>query len=155
MLDRQDGSLKTYEGTRYEVITIASNMWGLRTILEGDLLNTNRMVNPVPCESRLFECLENLPGNGKQLGKRTTDVDIVGRIHRKTEDRAMAGLNENAMVNYCSSTRCSRRDGLWRRCCLESGLPGGAGGIRTPDLIIANDALSQLSYSPGVVSFKC
>ena len=25
---------------------------------------------------------------------------------------------------------------------------GGAGGIRTPDLIIANDALSQLSYSP-------
>ncbi len=26
---------------------------------------------------------------------------------------------------------------------------GGAGGIRTPDLIIANDALSQLSYSPN------
>ena len=25
---------------------------------------------------------------------------------------------------------------------------GGAGGIRTPDLVIANDALSQLSYSP-------
>ena len=28
---------------------------------------------------------------------------------------------------------------------------GGAGGIRTPDLIIANDALSQLSYSPKLV----
>src|SRR5437660_185900 len=25
---------------------------------------------------------------------------------------------------------------------------GGAGGIRTPDLIVANDALSQLSHSP-------
>ena len=27
-------------------------------------------------------------------------------------------------------------------------LAGGAEGDRTPDLIIANDALSQLSYSP-------
>ena len=34
-----------------------------------------------------------------------------------------------------------------RRWC-ENGRFGGAGGIRTPDLIIANDALSQLSYSP-------
>lgn len=35
-------------------------------------------------------------------------------------------------------------------------LAGGAEGDRTPDLIIANDALSQLSYSPvpadGLVS---
>ena len=28
------------------------------------------------------------------------------------------------------------------------GLPGGAEGNRTPDLIIANDALYQLSYGP-------
>ena len=28
-------------------------------------------------------------------------------------------------------------------------LIGGAEGDRTPDLVIANDALSQLSYSPG------
>ncbi len=28
---------------------------------------------------------------------------------------------------------------------------GGAEGDRTPDLVIANDALSQLSYGPGVV----
>ena len=27
-------------------------------------------------------------------------------------------------------------------------LTGGAAGNRTPDLVIANDALSQLSYSP-------
>ena len=27
---------------------------------------------------------------------------------------------------------------------------GGAEGIRTPDLLIANEALSQLSYSPGL-----
>jgi len=27
-------------------------------------------------------------------------------------------------------------------------LPGGAEGNRTPDLIIANDALYQLSYGP-------
>ena len=29
-----------------------------------------------------------------------------------------------------------------------SGKVGGAEGDRTPDLVIANDALSQLSYSP-------
>ena len=29
------------------------------------------------------------------------------------------------------------------------GRGGGAEGNRTPDLVIANDALSQLSYSPG------
>jgi hypothetical protein len=27
-------------------------------------------------------------------------------------------------------------------------IPGGAEGDRTPDLVIANDALSQLSYGP-------
>ena len=32
--------------------------------------------------------------------------------------------------------------------CEKGRVIGGAGGIRTPDLIIANDALSQLSYSP-------
>ena len=30
-----------------------------------------------------------------------------------------------------------------------SGLNGGAEGNRTPDLVIANDALYQLSYSPA------
>ena len=34
----------------------------------------------------------------------------------------------------------------------ESSLFGGAGGIRTPDLFIANEVLSQLSYSPGHTS---
>ncbi len=29
---------------------------------------------------------------------------------------------------------------------------GGAAGNRTPDLVIANDALSQLSYSPSTFS---
>ncbi len=29
---------------------------------------------------------------------------------------------------------------------------GGAEGDRTPDLVIANDALSQLSYSPGQIN---
>ena len=41
------------------------------------------------------------------------------------------------------------RDCRDRRWC-ENGRFGGAGGIRTPDLIIANDALSQLSYSPNL-----
>src|SRR5690606_23584247 len=31
---------------------------------------------------------------------------------------------------------------------LYGGMNGGAEGNRTPDLVIANDALSQLSYSP-------
>ena len=35
---------------------------------------------------------------------------------------------------------------------LEAGscdrVPGGAEGDRTPDLVVANDALSQLSYDP-------
>ena len=35
----------------------------------------------------------------------------------------------------------SREGGAWSR--------GGAEGNRTPDLLIANEALSQLSYSPG------
>ena len=38
-----------------------------------------------------------------------------------------------------------------RRLVFESALfvfSGGAAGNRTPDLVIANDALSQLSYSP-------
>ncbi|MDB5046835.1 MAG: hypothetical protein JWQ08_2885 [Deinococcus sp.] len=30
-------------------------------------------------------------------------------------------------------------------------LVGGVEGDRTPDLVIANDALSQLSYDPGPV----
>ena len=38
-----------------------------------------------------------------------------------------------------------------RRLRSTKGRGGGAGGIRTPDLIIANDALSQLSYSPKLV----
>ncbi len=33
---------------------------------------------------------------------------------------------------------------------LDSQDDGGAEGDRTPDLVIANDALSQLSYSPTV-----
>ena len=37
--------------------------------------------------------------------------------------------------------------GFWRRPEL-SGRNGGAEGNRTPDLVIANDALSQLSYGP-------
>ena len=32
---------------------------------------------------------------------------------------------------------------------------GGAEGIRTPDLINAIDALSQLSYSPTVLGWRC
>ena len=31
---------------------------------------------------------------------------------------------------------------------MSSGLSGGAEGIRTPDLLRAREALSQLSYSP-------
>lgn len=31
---------------------------------------------------------------------------------------------------------------------------GGAKGIRTPDLLIANETLYQLSYSPNVLLFK-
>ena len=34
---------------------------------------------------------------------------------------------------------------------LES---GGAKGIRTPDLLIANETLYQLSYSPNVLYFS-
>ena len=34
------------------------------------------------------------------------------------------------------------------------GKPGGAEGNRTPDLVIANDALSQLSYGPGGCSIS-
>jgi hypothetical protein len=30
----------------------------------------------------------------------------------------------------------------------RNGMTGGAEGNRTPDLLIANEALSQLSYSP-------
>ena len=37
---------------------------------------------------------------------------------------------------------------------IPSSQSGGAGGIRTPDLIIANDALSQLSYSPEMRVFN-
>ena len=39
----------------------------------------------------------------------------------------------------------------WRKLGLIQGfqgIPGGAEGNRTPDLIIANDALYQLSYGP-------
>ena len=36
-------------------------------------------------------------------------------------------------------------------CPLFSGVVGGAEGNRTPDLVIANDALSQLSYGPNAV----
>ena len=35
-----------------------------------------------------------------------------------------------------------------QRRAYEGKLLGGAEGDRTPDLVIANDALSQLSYSP-------
>ncbi len=31
----------------------------------------------------------------------------------------------------------------------------GAEGVRTPDLVVANHALSQLSYSPVASVFKC
>ena len=34
-------------------------------------------------------------------------------------------------------------------------LDGGAEGYRTPDLVIANDALSQLSYGPKDKVYTC
>jgi hypothetical protein len=33
-------------------------------------------------------------------------------------------------------------------CCSNRGKAGGAEGIRTPDLLIANETLYQLSYDP-------
>jgi hypothetical protein len=32
---------------------------------------------------------------------------------------------------------------------------GGAEGGRTPDLLIANEALSQLSYGPAKIQLRC
>ena len=46
---------------------------------------------------------------------------------------------------------CAGMTWVWRDGVVEGERDGGAGGIRTPDLIIANDALSQLSYSPKLV----
>ena len=37
---------------------------------------------------------------------------------------------------------------------VGGGICGGAGGIRTPDLFNAIEALSQLSYSPRVMFFS-
>jgi hypothetical protein len=32
-------------------------------------------------------------------------------------------------------------------------MDGGRGGARTPDLLVANEALSQLSYTPKIETF--
>ena len=47
----------------------------------------------------------------------------------------------------------SREATVLRRRLRQNSITGGAEGDRTPDLVIANDALSQLSYGPdpGIV----
>ena len=59
-------------------------------------------------------------------------------MHGEHPDRGPAGTGVRPVVrrgeNFCYS--------------LDFQSVGGAEGDRTPDLVIANDALSQLSYSP-------
>ena len=45
-----------------------------------------------------------------------------------------------------------RVDGATIRQFVDSAKPGGAGGIRTPDLFIANEVLAQLSYKPTLAT---
>ena len=52
-------------------------------------------------------------------------------------------MNDARRVRDERSLSCCRR-GAYRR------VPGGAGGIRTPDIRLAKAALSQLSYGPAV-----
>src|SRR5579884_1116963 len=66
----------------------------------------------------------------------------------------MRGWSGGITARRCSTAR--KRGGVWwRRICLvreerlrDEGMFGGASRDRTDDLIVANDALSQLSYSP-------
>ena len=51
-------------------------------------------------------------------------------------------MNDARRVRDERSLSCCRR-GAYRR------VPGGAGGIRTPDIRLAKAALSQLSYGPA------
>src|SRR6478609_7488925 len=62
-------------------------------------------------------------------------------LARRLRRRAGCGRQQASMVGFC----------LWRVACQpgrEAAKTGGAEGGRTPDLLIANEALSQLSYGP-------
>ena len=62
--------------------------------------------------------------------------------HRGSNNESVrASLN---VIRFCCAV-CSRVQAAHE----AFGRGGGAEGNRTPDLLIANEALSQLSYSPG------
>ena len=54
-----------------------------------------------------------------------------------------------ALSNRPRQARCVSTSQTAEKGCRQRGLAGGAEGIRTPDLLIANEALSQLSYGPA------
>jgi len=71
-------------------------------------------------------------------------------LRRNPSARTAFGVRQRFTVHYGPISRFSnaQRNGCNRRQVVEK--IGGASRDRTDDLIVANDALSQLSYSPTV-----
>ena len=82
------------------------------------------------------------------------------RLTRRAAEIVAGRAGQHALHSPCVP-RQARHERVWD---VRPGNPwaagnGGAEGDRTPDLVIANDALSQLSYCPkepaGKVSHQC
>ena len=73
----------------------------------------------------------------------TSNVMWVGSVSGDAANgaaTAIALITNAAVTNAAARVSCCPLD--------DTGDGGGAEGNRTPDLLIANEALSQLSYSP-------
>ena len=98
---------------------------------------------------RLIDRPVHLTVRTKSYGARNRPRETVGGLGPKFVSSRVSRLRSPAVSRPdAPEPRRFRRAVSWTSVCREAG--GGAEGNRTPDLDIANVALSQLSYGPTV-----